>query len=404
MSSAPFVHELQLKLAAGMPAGFWQGYELELSDFDLRQLAGINDLLKRWQNEAAGIEFDSVLDLSLYGDRVTGMGKRKKLLRLSWSKRRPRTGCRRMWPRWVLTQKSSDVGIHPTALNLKRLSSDWTKLALPVMKQSVCQSPKHRSRLPPPSNCLLPGPRRSPLSRPALSSHRKRLAAPYCKSATTLMNRPTFRFARQHYAPLWTQRQSCPACSSLRSSCVSTSFKASRGCSICSACPPSDVSGCLLADDMGLGKTIQLLTFLVWYLEKYPQDKPTLIVAPVSLLDNWERELHRFFFADALPVLKLYGSALSAVKFKKEEIPADLKAKGIKNLLRPGWMGGARIVLTTYETLRDQEFSLARQQWSIVVCDEAQKLKNPQHWLLRRLKPFPHSFEWHVPVRLSRTP
>ncbi|EOY6419644.1 ATP-dependent helicase, partial [Pseudomonas aeruginosa] len=30
---APFVNELQMKLAAGMPAGFWQGYELELSDF-----------------------------------------------------------------------------------------------------------------------------------------------------------------------------------------------------------------------------------------------------------------------------------------------------------------------------------------------------------------------------------
>lgn len=142
---------------------------------------------------------------------------------------------------------------------------------------------------------------------------------------------------------------------------------------------------------MGLGKTIQLLTFLVWYLEKYPQEKPTLIVAPVSLLDNWERELHRFF-ADALPVLKLYGSALSAVKFKKEEIPADLKAKGIKNLLRPGWMGGARIVLTTYETLRDQEFSLARQQWSIVVCDEAQKLKNPAALVTQAIKAIPAQF------------
>ena len=37
----------------------------------------------------------------------------------------------------------------------------------------------------------------------------------------------------------------------------------------------------------------------------------------------------------------------------------------------------AKIILTTYETLRDQEFSLARQPWSIMVCDEAQKIKNP---------------------------
>src|SRR3546814_10062581 len=47
--------------AAGMSAGFWQGYELELSDFDLRQLAGISDLLTRWQNEAAGADRKSVV-------------------------------------------------------------------------------------------------------------------------------------------------------------------------------------------------------------------------------------------------------------------------------------------------------------------------------------------------------
>src|SRR5690606_3273830 len=64
-------------------------------------------------------------------------------------------------------------------------------------------------------------------------------------------------------------------------------------------------------------------------------------------------------------------------KFRKEEIPGDLLQKGIKNLLKPGWRGDAKIVLTTYETLRDQEFSLARQKWAIVVCDEAQKIKNP---------------------------
>jgi SNF2 family DNA or RNA helicase len=76
---------------------------------------------------------------------------------------------------------------------------------------------------------------------------------------------------------------------------------------------------------MGLGKTIQLLTYVVWYLEQNPQGKPVLIVAPVSLLDNWERELQRFFYADALSVLKLYGGALSAVKFKRDEIPGDLQ-------------------------------------------------------------------------------
>ena len=53
-------------------------------------------------------------------------------------------------------------------------------------------------------------------------------------------------------------------------------------------------SGCLVADDMGLGKTLQLLTFIAWYLQK-PDAQPVLIVAPVSLLENWQREMEKFF-------------------------------------------------------------------------------------------------------------
>lgn len=52
---------------------------------------------------------------------------------------------------------------------------------------------------------------------------------------------------------------------------------------------PVEVSGCLLADDMGLGKTLQLLCFIGEILEKAEDKKPALIVAPVSLLENWER-------------------------------------------------------------------------------------------------------------------
>lgn len=72
--------------------------------------------------------------------------------------------------------------------------------------------------------------------------------------------------------------------------------------------------------------------------------------------------------------------------------PADLKAKGIE-FAAPGLDGRRpKIVLTTYETLRDQEFSLARQQWSIVVCDEAQKLKNPAALVTQAIKAIPARF------------
>lgn len=97
---------------------------------------------------------------------------------------------------------------------------------------------------------------------------------------------------------------------------------------------PEETAGCLLADDMGLGKTLQILSFTVWFIEKFPQEPPSLIVAPVSLLDNWERELDNFFYTAGIPVLKLYGETIKVVKYSKQAIPAHLQSQGIKNLLK----------------------------------------------------------------------
>ncbi|MEJ3946869.1 SNF2-related protein, partial [Campylobacter jejuni] len=62
-------------------------------------------------------------------------------------------------------------------------------------------------------------------------------------------------------------------------------------------------------------------------------------------------------------------------------------------LLQNEWVGEAQIVLTTYETLRDQEFSLARQPWSIMVCDEAQKIKNPAALITQSAKAIQAQFK-----------
>lgn len=140
---------------------------------------------------------------------------------------------------------------------------------------------------------------------------------------------------------------------------------------------PDQLSGCLLADDMGLGKTLQLLCFIGEYLESAQEKKPVLIVAPVSLLENWRAEANRFFSTRLGHILSLYGDELKFRRIQKAQIPKDLQELGICNLLEEGWRGDADIVLTTYETLRDLEFSLAREHWSIMICDEAQKIKVP---------------------------
>ena len=149
---------------------------------------------------------------------------------------------------------------------------------------------------------------------------------------------------------------------------------------------PTHCRGVILADDMGLGKTLQLLTLIAWAFEQDPALEPALIVAPVSLLENWEEETQKFFKPDHLPLLTLYGSAIQAVRVSRDSIDAQLAEEGLVKFLRPGWRQGARLVLTTYETLRDFEFSFAEEPWSIMVCDEAQKIKNPNTLMTRSAK------------------
>lgn len=149
---------------------------------------------------------------------------------------------------------------------------------------------------------------------------------------------------------------------------------------------PEQCRGTVLADDMGLGKTLQLLAFMISCFEADPSLPPALVVAPVALLENWRNELDRFFETGSLPLLMLYGTTVKSMRVGKHEIDADLKAQGITRLLKKGWVGEAKLVLTTYETMRDLEFALASQAWSIMVCDEAQKIKTPAAQVTRSAK------------------
>ncbi len=139
---------------------------------------------------------------------------------------------------------------------------------------------------------------------------------------------------------------------------------------------PEYCRGALLADDMGLGKTLQLLSLLSWFYERNPNAAPSLIVAPPVLMQNWKNEA-RNFFNNFPEILLLHAEGLSARKQPKQFIDQSLLDKKIANLLTPNWLGSSKVVLTTYETVRDYEFSLAKQEFSFMICDEAQKIKTP---------------------------
>jgi superfamily II DNA or RNA helicase len=113
--------------------------------------------------------------------------------------------------------------------------------------------------------------------------------------------------------------------------------------------------GGILADDMGLGKTVQTLAHLATEKQRGRLNKPSLIVAPVSVLGNWQQEIRRF--APELRLLTLHGS----------------KRKGSFVLIDT-----ADVILIGYpQLLLDSEIWLER-EFCFVILDEAQAIKNPQ--------------------------
>lgn len=125
-------------------------------------------------------------------------------------------------------------------------------------------------------------------------------------------------------------------------------------------------AGGLLADDMGLGKTLQLLYFIEWHSQHCDDNKPYLIVAPVSLLENWENEYQKFFSPQNLPIYKLHGS----VSLTKEN-------NYIKNQQDAKRLQTKQIILTNYETIRSYQISLGLVDFAIIALDEAQSIKTP---------------------------
>ena len=109
--------------------------------------------------------------------------------------------------------------------------------------------------------------------------------------------------------------------------------------------------GACLADDMGLGKTVQALAAI---LLRAP-DGPTLIIAPTSVMMNWEDEAKRF------------APTLSVLHFADGD-----RKKKIGNL------APFDIMICSYGLLQTEAELLTTVQWQTIVLDEAQAIKNKQ--------------------------
>jgi SNF2 family DNA or RNA helicase len=110
--------------------------------------------------------------------------------------------------------------------------------------------------------------------------------------------------------------------------------------------------GMILADEMGLGKTLQIIALLVG--SPPPPEAPALVVCPTSLIANWVREVDRF--APSLTIAVHRGPYRAGIH-------RDLQK--------------SNIVITTYDTMVNDISIFSSFEWSWLICDEAQALKNP---------------------------
>ena len=123
--------------------------------------------------------------------------------------------------------------------------------------------------------------------------------------------------------------------------------------------------GGVLADDMGLGKTVQALALLQARREA-GVGGPTLLIVPTSLIYSWQSQAAKF--TPELKVVTLHGADRAALH--DSALRADL-------------------IITTYPLLaRDREW-LAAHNWTLIVLDEAQILKNPASQMAKALRTIP---------------
>ena len=126
--------------------------------------------------------------------------------------------------------------------------------------------------------------------------------------------------------------------------------------------------GACLADDMGLGKTVQVLALLLGLSRQPGERRPSLLVAPASLLANWAAEAARF-----APSLRVFIAHPSFA-------PADRLTAPAAEHLR-----GTDLVVTSYGSALRLDW-IGKTRWRLLALDEAQAIKNPNAKQTRAVK------------------
>lgn len=119
-------------------------------------------------------------------------------------------------------------------------------------------------------------------------------------------------------------------------------------------------SSCLLADQMGLGKTIQAISFLGYLKDIENCSGPHIIIAPLSTLDNWKKEVESWL--PSFKTILLYNRAEEReIALRKFIIPQKFD-----------------IVITNYEAMSVCLNYLDKIKFKCLILDEAHRIKNDE--------------------------
>jgi DNA excision repair protein ERCC-6 len=139
-------------------------------------------------------------------------------------------------------------------------------------------------------------------------------------------------------------------------------------------------TGCLLADEMGLGKSIQVVSFLASLsITQKRLDHAALIICPATLMSHWEDEIEKW--------------APNVFDVRKLERETDSVSKTYSK--------SSCVYIVSYEMFRSRFGSRTRgHQFSVVILDEAQKIRNPDSKITIAVK----QINCHCRIALSGSP
>ena len=115
----------------------------------------------------------------------------------------------------------------------------------------------------------------------------------------------------------------------------------------------------ILADEMGLGKTIQTIALLCYIMEKKHNEGPFLIIVPLATISNWVIEFDRW--APGIKIVVYKGAPA-----ERRHLASQIKQEKHKY----------NAVLTTYEYIMKDKYSLNKVTWQYIIVDEGHRMKN----------------------------